>query len=428
MLAACAVGCSSEDEGSCPPPSACDVTAAGCQQLIFQATACERKQEDAVAPVVRVISVSQFVDEMNAAAMAPTEDQVAWETAMQMLALLPAGTSLTTALTEASVDNVAAYYDPETQRVSIIDRNEPGEPLDDLLVLSHEFAHALQDQEVNINAYRDERTTSLDSFVSLTSLIEGEATVLGIAVTGRAQGGAPPQLNWSAGISAMWTGIFESIQASTAPFITAIQSLPYPLGTEYLYPRWLDGGQASTDAVYAEPPLKVLDWEARLTAGSLAQPLDCYPTTAPAGYAALGHDSLGLTGVLGIWMASGQVSQSAWYNSMGWRGDSLVVYRSTTGAEVAVAWRTRWETNDDARQMAMALETSLPATSFRQTIVENTELTLLVATNGALVTDWNAAQQCGTVADLPETPLLDPTTNAALRKLTQFGSGPSAFQ
>lgn len=424
LMAGALLGCSSPDETkeACPTPRTCVLSEASCQQLIFEATACERKQEGAMAPAVRVITVPQFVDEMNAAlaAVPPDPNEAMWNTALQMLGLLPAGAGLADAYSDTSADNVVAYYDPETQQVSIITGEGASDPLGDLLALSHEFAHALQDQELSLDTYRSDRATSLDSFMALTSLIEGEATVLGLAVAGRSQGIAPLQLNWSGALTAMWTGIFESIDAAAVPFVTALQGLPYPLGTRYLYPGWLEGGQGSVEYVYDEPPLSLIDWEARVVVGgsSVAQPLDCYPTTPPAGYSALGHEALGMNGVLAMWMSQGQTAEPAWRSSASWRGDSLIVFQSTTTTDVAVAWRTRWDTAAKASEVATALMPGTPGQS-RHVVVEGTEVRLLVAVDAAVVTPWAATLQCGTPADLPSAPNL--TTNATLRGLTRRG-------
>lgn len=424
LMAGALLGCSSPDEKkeACPTPRTCDITTAGCQQLIFEATACERKQEGATAPTVRVITETQFVDEMNAALAAtpPDPSEGVWNTALQMLGLLPAGEGLTEAYSDTSADSIAAYYDPDTQRVSIIDRIEASDPLDDLLTLSHEFAHALQDQDLSIDAYRSDRATSLDSFMAITALIEGEATVLGVIVIGRSQGLTPQQLNWTGALSAMSTAIFESIDTSAVPFVTALQSLPYPLGTRYLYPLWLASGQVGIDDVYAEPPLSLSDWEGRTAVGgpSVAQPLDCYPTTPPDGYSALGHEALGMNGALAMWMSTGQTAEPAWRSSASWRGDSLVVFQSTTTTDVAVAWRTRWETAAKASEVATALMPGTPGQS-RHVVVSGTEVTLLVAPDAAVVTPWAAALQCGSVADLPSAPTL--TSNATLRGVTRRG-------
>jgi hypothetical protein len=86
--------------------------------------------------------------------------------------------------------------------------------------------------------------TSTDSFVAVTSLIEGEASVLMIAVTGRSQGAEPHEFNWSAAMPALWDATFESIDAAAAPFVTAVQVLPYALGTDYLFQGWLRNGQS----------------------------------------------------------------------------------------------------------------------------------------------------------------------------------------
>jgi hypothetical protein len=287
-----------------------------------------------------------------------------------------------------------------------------------MFVLAHEYTHALQDQDFGLDDYASRHSKSLDSVVAIKSLIEGEATVLGAAVFARSQGKVPIQVDWIRFASSLWDSTYESVDASMAPLITAAEVFPYPLGSDYIAQRWIDGGQAAIDTMYQHPALTVRDWRHNIDPGkpSTSEPLDCYATTPPTGYTAFDSDTLGDTGVVALRMLMGNPAQLAWTESDAWRGDSLIVFKSDTTADIAVAWRTRWATTSDATTAATAM-THVAALGVHTTI-EGNEVTLLLGTDTAFVDTWATAQQCGTQADLPTSPTPQAPANAILRRLT----------
>lgn len=412
-LVAC--GGESSDEGCPVPVAACDITSSTCQSAIFRATACERGQQKATMPPVRVITADQFTAEMNAT-LTGDPSATLWTPAFQALGLLPAGTTLVGAISASAASNVVAYYDPATKRVSVIDQGGSTDPTESLFELSHEFTHALQDQERDITAYESKHTTSTDSHVAVTSLLEGEADVIGLSVTGRSVGKTPDQLDWSGANTSMWSSILQTIQTAPSPFVMAVQSLPYPLGTQYIAPRWLQNGQPAIAAIYDAPLLSALDWQQEIDPGAptLVEPLDCYPTTAPAGYPGADSDQLGMSGVLGSLVASGQ---GGWTDTFDWRGDAVVVFKATTGQE-AVAWRTRWDTAADASNFARTLDVSVAAWP-HQVTVANREVALLVTMDPAPLAAWASSMACGTVKDLPSATAGTSAPSALWRGLTR---------
>lgn len=364
-------------------------------------------------PPVRVISRSRFADELAEQVSDPSEGEILWTQALQMLALLPADTSSGSAVAESTEANIDAYYDPSTQSVTVVN-NPNGTSADGIYILAHEFTHALQDQDFGLTGYRNEQSTSLDSTVAVTALIEGEASVFGLLIAADSQGTSADRLDWDAGVDSLLGAVFESIEASSAPLITAAQLLPYPLGTDYVSQRWSDAGQAALDRIYTNPPLSVLDLRHNVEVGSasLAEPLACYPTTAPDGYSAFDKDTFGISGAIALWMQGGKVIQDAWYSSDTWRGDSVVVFKDDAGSDVAVAWRTRWSTNSAAQTVADAIAAA-PSLQPQVTLVDDREVTLLVGADQALLDAWADTLQCGSASDLPETPEANGANNSA---------------
>jgi hypothetical protein len=393
---------------------ACDVTTVGCQSSVFAATACERSQADAPQPPVRVITLDAYNSELQSGTPGPNEAQ--WSSAAQLLGLFPPGVSVEQAAAGAASGNVVAYYDPDTKGVTIIERGPSAgasSPLDDVFELSHEFVHALQDASIDLQGFRSQWATSTDTSVATRALIEGEADVLGAAVTERAAGGVPSQFRWTMFEDSLWSSILDSVQNDAVPFMTAVLVLPYPLGTAYLDDRWLAGGQPAIDAVYGAPLRSALDYQNDIEVGSttLVEPLDCYPTTAPSGYTGVDSDALGMAGVLGIYVRAGQSASTAWTRSQSWRGDAMAVF-DAPGGGVAVAWRTRWATGADAADF----ETAISAVTSGTVTVSAQDVTVLSAADPALVPAWAQSMVCGSIDQMPTAAAGSTSPTALLRR------------
>lgn len=60
-------------------------------------------------------------------------------------------------------------------RAAVIDRGKPMDDIDAVTTLTHEFVHALQDSELDLEHYRERWGKTYDSALALTRLLEGEA-------------------------------------------------------------------------------------------------------------------------------------------------------------------------------------------------------------------------------------------------------------
>lgn len=386
-----ATACRETDDGTVP----CDIRDSGCQDRIFQLTAEVRGDSGVVVPEVRTITeadaradLTSLVDEEH------TETTDAYGAALELLGLLTPGIVLDDALVDLLAGSTAAYYDHRTQRVSVIDRGEARDDLDGTFVLAHELVHALQDQAGQLTEFRNAHVDSTDSEVATTSLIEGEATVLGAAVLERV---VPPtqRLDWDRFVDNIDDAVFTDIPASDEPFLSALSQLPYALGTAALAPAWLAVGRAAFDQEYADPRLSVLEW----ASGSRPEELDCLPTEAPPGYEALDHDRFGMIALFAEALGWGELTEVAWANADQWRDDRVVVFRAVNdSAAIAVAWRLRLSTPDAAQSLAAemsALGLGLSA------VASERDVRIHAATDPAVIAGWAAVENCGTVDDLP---------------------------
>ena len=396
-----AMACSSDPGDGCVA-SACDITDGQCQKAIFAATACAREQNGTAMPKVRTISVDEYRKELTDGQNAPTANDQTWTTALQLLGFLPAGKSIGDASTDTSASDVAAFYDTDTKSVTVIDRGASDQQ-QDLFILSHEFVHSLQDAKTGLDAFEQKWAHSTDSDIAVHALVEGEAVVLSSGVLSRSVGRDPHDTNWPALESSFFDSIFASIDSAGAPFLTAVESLPYPVGSSGLLKPWLDSGQPGIDAFYAHPRQSLVDWTGDVTLGSTSvEPIGCYPTAAPPDYGGVDHDTFGIAGAMIVFMGSGGNARSAYDASSGWRNDSVVTFAPGDAADAgrAVAWRTHWDSPASAAMFQAAAQRALPAAV---TAVDDADVTVRVASTPEVLMQWDGTA-CGAESDLPVAP------------------------
>ncbi len=103
------------------------------------------------------------------------------ELSMKKLGFLPRDFNLKEFLVKSTGQEIAAYYDPETKTISMLnwvppDRQEP--------ILAHELTHALQDQNYDLMKWMkggkkaDETGTTDDSAIARKAVVEGQAMVV----------------------------------------------------------------------------------------------------------------------------------------------------------------------------------------------------------------------------------------------------------
>jgi hypothetical protein len=193
---------------------------------------------------------------------------------------------LSRALEDALTSEVLAYYDPETRAFTVIggDARAAGQP-GAAGVVSHELAHALQDQHFDLRRFEGEQDpgTDEDQRLARRFVVEGEATFL---MTARGMGtGGPAERrlgSWSVAGLRLWTRMLAAMdvldlassvrQGRTAdaldpetrasmetlarlpPLVTVPLFEPYAKGAELISEVWAAGGWPAVDALYRRPP------------------------------------------------------------------------------------------------------------------------------------------------------------------------------
>ena len=405
-------GCSGDDDSSLE--DVCDIRESGCQRAIFEATANARGQSGARMPGVFSLSIQEFSALLDRGELSSRESD--WDSLLPLVNLLPEGSSVVREISELRLSNVAAFYDPQTKRVAVIDRGEREDLAEQVFILAHEFAHALQDTHVDLVAFERAWITSLDSSVAIRALVEGEATVLGYAVLDRALTGSGRRIDWFRASEGLRASFFETLGETQTPLLAAEQLAPYAFGLEQLAPLWRGRGQAAVDALYGAPPLSLLDWleDTEVTERSQIEGLDCLPTAGPPGFEGRDTDALGPLGVLAVLLYAGTPVESAWRIARGFRADRLVAFGETSTPDSrAIAWRIRFASEVLATTFVSRGSSALkPGTALES---QDREVLYYGTTLPDRLSTWAERDHCGTAAELPNAPPEAPSNAARLR-------------
>lgn len=393
----------SEPDNACRKVPVCDIRAPTCQRNIFESTVCERGGSDVEMPPVTLVSQDEALSVLlegsgksPQGALLPT-----WYAALSAARMIgPLSEDSGTTTDDVLISNIAAFYVPPTKRVYVIDREEaPSTYTESMLVLSHEFVHAIQDDHLDLTNYRAERATTSDGFIALTALIEGEATVTSTLFLANAQGKRPASIAWSRFSNDMLDSILQDSGDSGVAFFSLLQGLPYPLGTEIMADAWKSDGIPGMLDLFEAPPDTLGSWPTpRTPAGN--RTLRCYPGAPPPGFEAVDSDRLGPTGVAALTVtATGDVSASFLDD---WLDDRAVLFTAEGDApdtpRVAFAYRVRLADAQIARDLETSLSLIDPTAHVR--VVRDDDEVLVVAADSADVVDAWDLSSCDGEADL----------------------------
>lgn len=398
--------CSDDDRPGAQESPICDIRFAGCQRAVFASTASLRGQRGEALPRVRTRTLAEVEAEFRGGGELEFDAEFsAWWHAQALLRLAPPAQDPGEVSLQNFLDNVAAYYESRNKQITIIDRGTASDAEQGSFVLSHEFVHALQDRDPGLGALGERWVTSTDSSAAIGALVEGEATLLANVVLAQARGYGAQDVNWDWYGGDNMASLLTVLDASAAPLLTAAQLLVYPVGTAYLAHRYIAEGQSVISRLYSQPPLSFVEW----TSGAWGQPssgprpLECFPTTAPAGYRGLDHDVLGQVGVFAAQTGLGDAT-SAWERSKTTRGDSMVLFvqdeelNETT--PVALAWRIAFDSVSDAQSFRSAMaDVNSPV---RIELAGEREVLIRAATYPSILDSWTLG--CGRADELPRPP------------------------
>jgi hypothetical protein len=263
-------------------------------------------------------------------------------------------------LPDASIDirahEVAGVYVPEQGQLYVATGRQESSA-DDLALLAHAYAHALQDQYFDLEAMRA-RAKTTDAALAAQALVEGDATLL------------TALYRYEDIAAADWPHLAELILQAEQPGYgeelggnevwARLQRFPYWEGREFTVALVRIGGWDGIDHAYASPPRsteQVLHPERYLDereppARILVPDLS---TVLGEDWTLLLQDTLGEF-VIGLYLEGTLPEEMAWQAADGWDGDTFVVWENEYGSRVRV-WRTIWGSTAEAAEFEHALVT-----------------------------------------------------------------------
>lgn len=258
-------------------------------------------------------------------------------------------------LVELYAEQVAGFYDPETNQIYVITGAGPmGQS--ERLTYAHEYTHALQDQHFDLEelGFRDDAEDEYDDeyLAALQALAEGDATLL-----------TQQFLENHYTIEEMMT-LLNEIEGAETPVLDSAPDVvsdglmfPYLYGLGFAQALYDEGGWAAIDDAYADPPRStehILHPE-RYLAGDepLIVSLPPLTDTLGVGWQQAEENVLGEY-FIGYYLDQEISSRDAEEAAEGWGGDRYAVHHRESDGALVMALHVVWDTPADAEEFVDA--------------------------------------------------------------------------
>ena len=292
----------------------------------------------------------------------PPDEAAADSRALAAFGLIPEGTDLAALYVDFLTENVAGFYDSETNQMYLIGSDFG--PLEEF-AYSHEVVHALQDQHLGLDEISDTFSDlSDDEALAVTSLYEGDAMAASLAYVLE-----NPMLVVRLAGSELIGQQDLPVLDSTPPVLVVSFLFPYLAGQPFVEAIRADGGWEAVDAAYDDPPVST---EQILHPEKYLDRDDPTPVTLPdlaptlgEGWDIVDEDVVGelQTAVLlanlqpgeAISMTSGlNLPDEALAAAAGWDGDRYALWADDD--EEVLVWSSVWDSEQEATDFSHALQ------------------------------------------------------------------------
>lgn len=277
----------------------------------------------------------------------PPDEVAADERLYHGLGLLAKDQKLKDVYIDLLSSQVAGLYDPIRDKLYVVSKAGDVGAVEKVYY-SHEYDHALQDQNFDLEAITDGLDDQTDEALARQALVEGDAYVL---MTYWLQQNLTPE------------EITEVIQASSDPEAQQVLSrIPQIVQTQLLFSAiqgtqfvggiQMGGDWAAVDAAFSDPPesteqvLHPEKYQAREAPITVDMP-DDLASKMGAGWSVVDEDTMG-EHQTSIWLGSGTIA-AATDAAAGWGGDRITLLGGPNDAW-AIAWHTVWDSDDDAAE------------------------------------------------------------------------------
>lgn len=246
-------------------------------------------------------------------------DEQRMEAQLRAAGLIEADVDLGAAADDFEAAGVLAYYDPDTKSVTV-----RGKKLDVMtkVTLAHELTHALDDQHFDLNAM-DRAAHKAHADSTLTALLEGDAVRVEDEYTSRLSAADRDK----EAASEQDAGASVNGEIDTADVPAAVQVFlgsPYVMGVQMVKLAAEEGGNATVDGLFRDPPRSELAFVDVSTVAKGDHPLAVPPPVVEPGEQRSGpRDSFG-TFALYLMLSTALDPVDALEAVRGWGGDAMI--------------------------------------------------------------------------------------------------------
>ena len=278
----------------------------------------------------------------------PADLMAANERIMKALGLLPQDASLTDLYISLLGSQVAGLYSPDDKKLYVVSKSGGLGPTEKV-TFSHEFTHALQDQNFNLGSLHLDEIGQGDRSFARLSLVEGDATLVmsDWEVQHLSQAELGQMLSASSDDQSLKTLL------AMPPILRESLLFPYTIGLGFVHGLQADGGWDAVNAAFAAPPdstEQILHPE-KYAAHEIPVPVEIPANLASrlgTGWKVALADSFGEF-QMQIWLKQNTTvaAATAIDAAAGWGGDRIELVNGPNGAW-GVVFRTIWDTDADA--------------------------------------------------------------------------------
>ena len=282
----------------------------------------------------------------------PPEEREKDNLALRALGLLTEEQDVAELQLQLLGDQVLGFYDDVDKRMVVV--TDAGLDVAAMVTYAHEYTHALQDAAFGLDSLETDAEGQDDRSLARTALIEGDATVTMVA--------------WA--IENLSQEELVEIGTTPVPSMEGIPSwmvnqLQWPYTAGQVWVSSLAGGNplrpqfAELNAAYADPPdsteqiIHLDKWESREAPVDVEVP--DLATVLGDGWEEVDDTPMGEATISFILEHFGANRDAAASAADGWGGDRVQIATGPDGA-FAVAWRSAWDTAEDATEFASAYE------------------------------------------------------------------------
>jgi hypothetical protein len=356
-------GCSDDDPAVTPIPlpecpregyDVCDIRTGSCQAQLRSLAACVYGNDDPPEVPVHVVSEAQFRASLEEGASqegkgrTPADEQAtaAMERALVDLKLIqPGALSDETRIDDIVRLFVGVYLDAE-QGIVVVDRGTSLSSVDSDMLLLHEYIHALQDVDYELDDWHEKQGQTSDAVLAARSVTEGEATFYQMRAGAAMLGYDSSNIDFESTFRNLRRDLSDSAREDASPFIASSATFPYGYGAELANRAYAKSGQGFEAELFENVPPTTRE-VMRLAlypddpSYTEREPLEHEAPTPSGSFALLDEDVLGLWNTRLVLPKEVDTHPDPYW--LGVFSDHLWVYADDSGN---TAWLWEVQTND----------------------------------------------------------------------------------